>query len=53
MQKFYIPKIKSKMSSMLSNIGKNYGLRFFQLNVGYGAIENLFARIKVVETPEC
>ena len=50
---FYIPKVKSGMSPVLSNTSKKYAMRYFQLKVGHGAIETFLARIGAVETPEC
>lgn len=52
---FYIPSVKRRMNNILgsTDISKKYASHCFQLKVGYGAIGAYWAKIGVVETPQC
>lgn len=44
---------KIASSQILGNAPKKYASRYYQLNVGHGAVGTYLARIGVIETPEC
>lgn len=44
---------KIASTQILGNTPKKYASRYYQLNVGHGAVGTYLARIGVIETPEC
>ena len=50
---YYIPRTKEGISLILGNASKKYASTYYQLKVGHGAVGMFFARIGVIETPEC
>ena len=50
---FYVPRLKTGMNELLSSAPKKYASRYFQLQVGHGAIGTFLAKTGVKETLEC
>lgn len=50
---FYIPWTEAKINAIHGNAPKKYASRYYQLEVGHGAVGTYLARIGVTETPEC
>ena len=50
---YYVCQTKGGINVVLGNAPKKYASRYYQLKFGHGAVGTFFARIKVIETPEC
>ena len=50
---YYTPWTKEGINPTLANAPKKYASRYYQLEVGHGAIGIFLTRIGVIESPEC
>ena len=49
-QEFYVSLAKNNLSSTLGKILKKYAIRFYQLKISYGAIDNFLVKVGAIKT---